>query len=94
MSGSLVGTVLDVRNLFVYKAFFSWSGSPTGTVKIQGSLDNINWYDIASASQATGGTSGTYQFSPSSFIADLWIRPAFTFTSGTGTLQCTIGAKG
>ena len=95
MSGNITGSSYDMSQSFGYKVYFTWTGSPTGTVKMQGSLDGSIWYDIpdSGASGITGGTSGSLQFKDATCM-DIFVRPVFTFSSGTGTLNVQIAKKG
>lgn len=64
---------------------FIWTGTPTGTVKVQVSPDNSTWTDLPSSSQATGGSAGshTVNFSGS---GHRYLRAAYTLSSGSGDL--------
>lgn len=68
---------------------FSWSGTPTGTLKLQHSFDNATWFDTPGAStEFTAQPAGS-----AASVATNWYnmpgtvaRIAYTRTSGSGTL--------
>lgn len=66
--------------------------APTGTLKLQGTYDGTNWLDIsgATASITTNGT-GEIKITDAPYLD---IRPVYTKTSGTGTLDVYAIAKG
>ena len=80
-------------------------GSPTGTLKLQASVDEghdpgtglddvsglSTWVDIDDASQAIT-TDGTVMINLTD-IGYRWIRAVWTRTSGTGTLAVRVNAK-
>lgn len=77
-----------------------FTGSPTGTFKVQISVqqgsDEVgtgvnNWTDVANSSQAVTASGNIFW--------DLrtgakWVRVVYTFTSGTGNLTVQMFAKG
>lgn len=93
MTSTITGSIYDMEQSYGYAAAFQWTGTPTGTVKIQQSLDQILWFDVAASSQATGGLSGTFYYENPTSMA-LFVRPVFVFSSGTGTLNVTMAKKG
>lgn len=72
--------------------------APTGTLKFQCSNDQgpaaqaVNWSDIPSQSVAVSG-SGSYLI-PKFEVSYQWIRVAFLFTSGTGTVAANVKTIG
>lgn len=90
MTGNLTSAVSTVTGFdgVCYQA--SWSGTPTGTFKVQGSIDQTNWTDLVTNAAAVGAA-GTW-------VADLatnlpYLRVTYTATSGTGTLGVLIAGK-
>lgn len=70
-----------------------WTGSPTGTIKLQGSNDNATFTDISNTSQATGGAASSYIWN----LIDQhyrFVRLLYTKSSGTGALTITALSKG
>jgi hypothetical protein len=80
---------LSTENQFLTTAV--WTGTPVGTIKVMGSIDNVNFY-IPIDSIATGGESGsrTYELAETSLP---WVRIEYAFTSGSGTLSCKMSTK-
>lgn len=101
---SLTSTVTNIQYMDNICISLVWTGSPTGTFAVQGSLDhqqdalgNIitagNWIALGlSPNPAATGSAG-------STLIDLnqlsfpYIRVVYTKTSGTGTLNAKIGGK-
>jgi hypothetical protein len=83
-----------------------FSGSPVGTVKLQGSDDSgvgptsqypnapiiVNWTDIVNSSNAVTGAMNVVWNIADPF--QKWIRLVYTPASGTGNLTLTINSKG
>ena len=93
MTSTITGPSYDMSQSFGYKAVFVWTGFPVGTVKMQGSLDGLYWYDIAGASQATGGASGSFIYQDATNM-DVFVRPVFVYSSGSGSLNVSMAKKG
>lgn len=82
-----------------------WTGSPVGTLFIQtsndvgttnpdGSVGNINnWTTYTGSTQAAGGSAGDFAWHIWA-TGFKWVRLAYTFTSGTGTLNARVNQKG
>lgn len=79
---------------------FNWTGSPNGTMAVQGSVDynqdnngNVmsagHWTTLLSASTAAGSPI----YMDFNQLSCPWIRAIYTKTSGTGTLQAWVSAK-
>lgn len=85
MTQNLISEMFDIGNAGSYAFQAVWTGSPTGTFSIVGSLDGIN-FNIPIYSILTGGVSGnvTYDLFGTSVGA---LKGVYTFTSGTGTLS-------
>lgn len=76
------------------------TGTPTGTVTLQGSTDYVpnvspstaNWFDISLNLVALAGSAQNY-------VIDMletsipWIRVNFAYSSGTGNMVATVTAK-
>jgi hypothetical protein len=69
-----------------------FTGSPSGTLKLQISNDNINWSDYTGSSSTVSGA-GNFAW----IITDIgypWIRVTYNPGSGSGSLNITINGKG
>lgn len=97
---------LDQIYGFAIQAF--WTGSPTGTLKLQASCDSppnhsqvsnggpdtvTHWDDIVNSSYAIAGTSGTYTWNFNGAFFN-YVRLVYTNASGTGSLSAEICLKG
>lgn len=107
MSGSLTSIGIDINQMFGYTVQAVWTGSsPTGTFKLQISNDMVNdymgssnpaanvtnWTDYSGSSQAiTASGDFAWIVSDSNYK---WVRLVYTRTSGTGTLNAILTAKG
>jgi len=98
--GSMTGTsvihssVTDVRNLDNIGLQVNWTGTPTGTLIVEGSNDGTTFYALTfspSLAQPSGSASG-YLISLNQFP---WIycRVSYTNSSGSGNLFVTLAAK-
>jgi len=93
LSASTESQVFDITKCSGFAVQLVWTGSPTGTAKIQGSLNGTVFSDIASASVATGGSSGDFLFNTSDLVHYHHIKIIYTSTSGTGSMDVWVGGK-
>lgn len=83
-----------IANLDLISYALSWTGTPTGTITIDGSVDGSTFFDLtfdpvlAQPSGAAGGY--LVNVSVEGFG---WIRVSYTNASGTGTLTVKISGK-
>jgi hypothetical protein len=84
---------VNLLHYFLCSVQFVWTGTPTGTVSLQESNDNINWSPIAGASQATGGSAGNVSIDITNISAG-YIQAVYTHVSGAGTVTAQLNAKG
>lgn len=86
-------------NLFpTFAMQFVWTGTPTGTLLVMGSIDGTN-FNIQLATHALTGAAGNYLYDMSSTAGLIttcgWVQGQYTFTSGSGTLTSVLaGTKG
>lgn len=71
-----MGTVFSIQVVY--------TGSPTGTFKLQYSLDKENWSDVAGSEEAISGGCNTLWSLVN--VAVPYIRIVYTRGSGSGTL--------
>lgn len=91
---------------FAIQAF--WTGTPTGTLKLQASCDSppkqtqvsnggpdavTNWSDIADSSYSIAGDAGNYMWNFNGSFYN-YVRLVYTNASGTGSLSAEICVKG
>lgn len=100
MSGDLESAAIDMLSLPFGAIEAVWTGSPTGTLKIEGSIENVpsaedvtRWYD-------TGTSVGSPAGSGSSTLVNLagvgfrWLRVVYERSGGSGSLDITGFGKG
>src|SRR5271165_1016330 len=63
-----------------YSVQFTWTGSPSGSVTVAGSNDNVNYTQITS--QDCGGAPGGFLLNVDNPAYD-WVQVGYTFTSGS-----------
>lgn len=93
LNANITGYSQQLKNMFGYSIQLSWSGTPTGTFKLQGSSDPLysgapgtnpaeptNWTDVPSSSQAVVAA-GSYMWNISDVMYN-WVRVVFTDGSG------------
>lgn len=101
-SVDLVSPAYLLEYVVVLAVQASITGSPTGTLRLQGSCDagnpknplpNINtWTDILnSPTSVTGAGSVSWNYKDPGYK---WIRALYTAASGTGNITVTINTKG
>jgi hypothetical protein len=100
MTATVTSNPFDCRWVYDWGAFFKWTGTPTGTVRVQRSMNyDVNtktgdWLDVTGSQQATGGAAGSHMVVWDSNEPGMWIRLVYTFSSGTGTLNAWVNSKG
>jgi hypothetical protein len=92
-TNTVTSGIYDIRFSYGYSVQFVFSGgTPTGTAKVQGSINQTSWTDITSvAVTATGVTADNKDA-----IYYPYLRVTYTGTAGTGVVVnaylCTKGA--
>lgn len=106
MGASTNSIGIDLNQILNCSIQAVWTGTPTGTLKIQVSNDNVpygtssnpsanvvNWTDYTGSSQSLSGSAGNFVWN----MLDSgyrWIRLVYTRSSGTGTINAAIVGKG
>jgi len=93
MSANVVGIPYRLEAYKVYCYHFQWVGSPVGTIKIYGKVDDdLDWVPIPEGEIVVNGPGGDlYNYSQVGWYKT---KVEYERTSGSGTLYCSIGAKG
>jgi hypothetical protein len=99
MAANINSTGVDLQGLTEYSIQAVYSGSPTGTLKLQISNDLVsdaslvtNWTDYTGSSVAISAAGNTmYKIDRS---GERWARLVYTFSSGSGTLNVVLSAQG
>lgn len=104
MSGNITSGVTSIQFLDNIGVQFNFTGTPTGTFQVQVSADyaqdelgNVqnpgNWVPITlTPAPVAAGSSGSVYIDLNELSAP-WMRLAYVFTSGTGSLNAFITAK-
>ena len=69
-----------------------WTGTPTGTLKVQASMDPADsaaWFDVPSSSVSLTGAAGTHIWTYAN-VFYRYVRVAYVFSSGTGALTLNV----
>jgi len=92
MTASLISQSFNINQSDTFAMQFIWSGTPTGTLTVMGSLDGVN-YNVPLMTHAAGGAAGVFTFDLAAYTCPGlttscgYVRGEYTFTSGTGTLS-------
>lgn len=92
MGASVESEVVDLSKTNGYSIYAKWTGSPVGIVKLQASLDNVNFVDIIDSSSAVSGA-GDILWEVTTAFYDK-VKLVYTRTSGSGVLNVQINGKG
>lgn len=99
-AGSMTGTSVitsssqNVENLDNIGLQVDWTGTPTGTIEVQGSVDKVTFYSLTFnpvLAQPAGSASG-YLINLNQFPWP-WLRVKYTNASGTGSLSVWLFSK-
>lgn len=92
MTGNIESSVIDTSRITSVVFYAKWTGSPVGSIKLQVSIDDVNYVDLPSSSQAVSGA-GDFMWNVTDTNYDK-IKVVYTFTSGSGTLNVQANGKG
>lgn len=93
MAATAQSKSMQVVNKRVASFGLVWTGTPTGTLDLQVSNDETNWFSLGMtlAAQPAGSASST------GASADIggwgYVRVSYTRSSGTGTLEISAGSS-
>lgn len=85
MTADRVSASIPLDHLYAVSLQVSFTGSPTGTLSLQCSDDDVTYCTIDNSDQAITAA-GTHIWDVTQ-ISTKYIRAAYTFTSGSGTLS-------
>jgi hypothetical protein len=93
MSGNLTSKVTDISHMDNVSIQLNWTGTPTGTFAVQGSLDQANWVSLAlSPTPGAAGAAGNILLDLNQ-LSFPYIRTIYTASSGSGSLDAIISGK-
>lgn len=95
MAGDLTSTVVPIQWEDNIAVQLVWTGTPTGTLAVQVSMDEVTWTAIPFDPVITqpAGSSGAC-FICLNQLASPFLRVIYTRSSGTGTLTAKACGKG
>lgn len=93
MTSTITSRTIDLQAGLHFSVFLKWSGTPTGTFKLQASNDLagtnpdavVDWEDVTGSSYSVAGAAGQLVFNYDT-APFRWIRIVYTAASGSGTL--------
>lgn len=91
MTQNLFSTSFPIENATQFLAQAFWTGTPTGTISVVGSQNNVT-FNIPIYSIATAGSAGSLSYDLYGTSIN-WIRLEYAFSGGTGTLTCSASTK-
>ena len=77
MTASLISAVFPIQNSATFAMQFVWTGTPTGTLSVMGSVDGIN-FNVSLGTHALSGAAGTYSLdlaATAGLQTDSWFCP-------------------
>jgi hypothetical protein len=92
MTADILSVEVDARPIYTLGLYAKWTGAPTGSLKLQGSANGVDWFDLETAT-ALAGSGGEKVFSLDGIPWKL-VRVFYDFTSGTGALDVWLNSKG
>jgi hypothetical protein len=93
MSADVTSAATDIRWLDNVVMYLTFTGTPTGTFKVQVSPDNLTWVDLALVPTPTAsGAGGSHRIGLNQ-LPDPYVRAAYTAASGSGSLTVKIAGK-
>ena len=104
MSGNITSDPTNIQFLDNVSMQLNFTGTPTGTFTVQGSLDYQqtspfakaaigNWIDITLPTTPAAAGSANQILIDMNQLSFPWIRVKYTASSGSGTLNAYISAK-
>lgn len=92
---TIVGTPSNVGNVDNIGLTIAWTGTPTGTLTVQGSNDKVLYFDLTfdpNITQPGGSANAGYGVNLNQFPWQ-WLRVKYVNASGTGALTVVLFAK-
>jgi hypothetical protein len=93
ISANYTSESVDISFANGFAVQMQWTGTPTGTLRIQGSLDGILFSNVPSGSVALAGVAGDTLFNTSYPVHYTHVRVSYTAAAGAGTLTVRVGGK-
>jgi len=93
MSGNITSDEIDLSKVDGYAIQADYTGSPTGDIKIQCSVNGSTWADYPSSEVAIPTATSPILWEITTAFYDK-VRVIYTASSGSGTLNVQINVKG
>ena len=99
LTGNFNSSAINVLQSDVVDIQCNYTGSPSGTLTIQGSLDGVNYAAIPFQSGTSVVTSLTLPTATSPILVNIinaglkFVRISYTFTSGSGSMDAYISYR-
>ena len=92
MSGNVTSSAVQLDYTVGYSIQAAFTGTPSGSLKLQASVDGTNYSDITDTS-TTIAAAGSFLWNVADPNYD-YVRLVYTRTGSTGVLSATIFSKG
>lgn len=92
MASTITGAAYDFQHAMLGSVQAVWTGTPTGSLQLQKSNDQTNWFNDGAA-VAVSGAAGSNWWGISDAHA-MYYRVVYTATSGAGALSLAFATKG
>lgn len=92
MAATAQSKSMKVVNKRVVSFGLVWTGTPTGTLDLQVSNDDTNWFDLGMTLAAQPAGSGSSTGASADIGGWGYVRISYVRTSGTGTLEISSGS--
>ena len=93
MSSDVTSDATNIQFLDAVAYQLIWTGTPTGSFSVQGTVDGTNWDDLTLSTNISAAGSGDTALVSLSDLPFKQIRVKYTASSGSGTLDVHVMAK-
>lgn len=94
LAGATSSASIDMQSLLYGSLEAVWTGTLTGTFKVEGSNNNSTFYDTGTITTAATGAAGGQLINIGFPVGFRWIRLTYTNASGSGNLTISGTGKG
>ena len=91
MSGNVTSEPITLNNIEHLAVKADWTGTPTGTLFLECSTDNVDWFELDNVALAGVADSQLWIDKNASYR---WARVRYSFTAGVGNLNVHAIKKG
>jgi hypothetical protein len=94
MAGTITSSTANIGGYDNVAIQLTWTGTPVGTFAIQASLDATNWVALTLGTTVSVAGAADTALIEITMAPYPYLRVVYTATSGTGTLNAYLCAKG